>query len=170
MLSNSRPPQKRAEPPQPGNRASTTNGRSSTTGTLTKLAEVDLCWLNLNFGLYYKLDSMKTWENCNRTLFLLPHLGKGQTPKEHVFCQTPGLGLGVDFFFCKKGAEAPQPRRRASATEGRASAIGCWMLCTIQQVWCKSGAGVKFEISGIWKQYSSKLYTGVWHWRPSLVL
>ena len=74
-----------AEPPQPGGRASATEGRASATRTPTKLAEVDLCWLNLNFGLYYKLDSMKTWENCNRTLFLLPHLGKGQTPKEHVF-------------------------------------------------------------------------------------
>ena len=60
---------------------------------------------------------MKTWENCNSTLFLLPHLGKGQTPKEHVFCQTPGLGLGVDFVFAKNGqslrnrvAEPPQPK------------------------------------------------------------
>ena len=56
---------------------------------------------------------MKTWKNCNRILFLLPHLGQGQTPKEHIFCQTSGLG--VDFVFAKNGqslrnrvAEPPQ--------------------------------------------------------------
>ena len=74
-----------AEPPQPGGRASATEGRASATRTPTKLAEVDLCWLNLNFGLYYKLDSMKTWENCNRTLFLLPHLGNRKSVQLQFF-------------------------------------------------------------------------------------
>ena len=72
--------------------------------TPTKLADVDLCCLNLYFGLYYNLDIMKTTIIIVNATFSLATLGqRSNSKKTCFFCQTPGFRLGFDFVFAKNG-------------------------------------------------------------------